>query len=80
MSVDAAVVSEIVRRVLREQGGAAAPQAVPVGVSNRHIHLTQEHVEILFGKGYALTPLKDLSQPVCLQGAADHHRALPAAH
>ena len=63
MSVDAAVVSEIVRRVLREQGGAAAPQAVPVGVSNRHIHLTQEHVEILFGKGYALTPLKDLSQP-----------------
>ena len=63
MSVDAAVVSEIVRRVLREQGGAAAPQAVPVGVSNRHIHLTQEHVEILFVKGYALTPLKDLSQP-----------------
>lgn len=63
MSVDAAVVSEIVRRVLREQGGAAAPQAVPVGVSNRHIHLTQEHVEILFGKGYALTSLKDLSQP-----------------
>ena len=44
MSVDAAVVSEIVRRVLREQGGAAAPQAVPVGVSNRHIHLTQEHL------------------------------------
>ena len=42
MSVDAAVVSEIVRRVLREQGGAAAPQAVPVGVSNRHIHLTQD--------------------------------------
>lgn len=65
MSVDAAVVSEIVRRVLREQGGAVAdaPQTVPVGVSNRHIHLTPEHVEILFGKGYELTPLKDLSQP-----------------
>ncbi|HPU58730.1 MAG TPA: phosphate propanoyltransferase [Candidatus Avimonas sp.] len=36
---------------------------IPVGISNRHIHLTQEHVEILFGKGYQLTPMKDLSQP-----------------
>ncbi len=36
---------------------------IPVGISNRHIHLTREHVEILFGKGYTLTKLKDLSQP-----------------
>lgn len=33
---------------------------VPVGVSNRHIHLTQEHVEVLFGEGYHLTKKKDL--------------------
>ena len=33
---------------------------VPVGVSNRHIHLTQEHVEILFGKGHQLTKKKEL--------------------
>ena len=33
---------------------------VPVGVSNRHVHLTQEHVETLFGEGYHLTKKKDL--------------------
>lgn len=33
---------------------------VPIGVSARHIHLTQEHVEILFGKGYQLTKKKEL--------------------
>lgn len=36
---------------------------VPVGLSNRHIHLSQEHLEILFGKGFELTKMKDLSQP-----------------
>ncbi|MBP3554440.1 MAG: phosphate propanoyltransferase [Clostridia bacterium] len=65
MSYDPNIVSEIVNRVMAEIGGGVAKEAslVPVGVSNRHIHLTQEHVEILFGKGYELTPFKDLSQP-----------------
>ncbi|ROR29087.1 putative phosphotransacetylase [Mobilisporobacter senegalensis] len=34
--------------------------AVPVGVSARHIHLTKEDVETLFGKGYELTKKKEL--------------------
>lgn len=38
-------------------------QKIPVGISGRHAHLTQEHLEILFGKGHRLTPMKDLSQP-----------------
>ena len=33
---------------------------VPVGVSARHVHLTQEHVETLFGPGYHLTKKKEL--------------------
>ena len=33
---------------------------VPIGVSARHIHLTQEHVEALFGPGYQLTKKKEL--------------------
>ena len=36
---------------------------VLVETSARHIHLTQEAVDALFGKGYALTNKKDLSQP-----------------
>lgn len=36
---------------------------VPIGISNRHIHVSQEDLESLFGKGYELTPMKDLKQP-----------------
>ena len=34
-----------------------------VETSARHVHVTQEHLEILFGKGAVLTKKKDLSQP-----------------
>lgn len=36
---------------------------VPIGVSARHIHLSEEHVEALFGAGYTLSEMKPLSQP-----------------
>ncbi|AWZ48962.1 phosphate propanoyltransferase [Clostridiaceae bacterium 14S0207] len=36
---------------------------IPVGISNRHVHLSERDVEILFGQGYQLSKLKDLSQP-----------------
>lgn len=45
--------------------GAAAQQPkseLVVSISARHIHLTDEHVEILFGKGHRLTPGKPLYQ------------------
>ena len=50
------MVMEAMNRKKESQGG----YLVPVGVSARHVHLTQEHVEVLFGKVYQLTKKKEL--------------------
>lgn len=71
MSISNVEIEAIVKKIVSEMNGSASEASappksgyeIPVGVSNRHIHLTQEHLEILFGKGYSLTHLKDLSQP-----------------
>lgn len=51
------------------KGAPAAPSPTPafkpnlvVNISARHCHLTQEHVDVLFGQGYQLTPMKTLYQ------------------
>ena len=63
--LDISQVESITRMVMEAINQAQSqPQPkgflVPVGVSARHVHLTQEHVEVLFGKGYQLTKKKDL--------------------
>ena len=66
MAYDDKVVAEIVSRVMAGLGTETASgsnDTVPVGVSNRHIHLSTADLETLFGAGYELTPIKDLSQP-----------------
>ena len=54
------LVTRIVQEVLTQSTSEKTGYLVPIGVSARHIHLTQEHVEALFGKGYQLTKKIDL--------------------
>jgi acetate kinase len=48
-----------VAAILRGQ----TPMPVPIEISAHHVHLSQMHVEALFGAGYTLTPEHELSQP-----------------
>ena len=64
MNIDNVNIAEIVRKVISEiSSGQSNDNKIPVGISNKHIHLSREDVETLFGKGYELTPMKELSQP-----------------
>ncbi|HPM80427.1 MAG TPA: phosphate propanoyltransferase [Candidatus Anammoximicrobium sp.] len=65
--MDRKTIENIVRQiVLQQAGGNGRPAAfrpnLVVSISARHVHLTDEHVEILFGPGHRLTPMKDLYQ------------------
>ena len=66
-ALDRADVERIVREIVLSRNGAAraltpeTPKLV-VSISARHCHLTDEHVETLFGAGHKLTPMKDLYQ------------------
>jgi putative phosphotransacetylase len=38
-------------------------KTITVGISARHVHVTRETLDVLFGEGYELTVKKELSQP-----------------
>ena len=64
MVYDEQLVRSIVKEVLGKlSGGLKVSDKIPVGLSNRHLHLIIQDIETLFGKGARLTKLRDLSQP-----------------
>src|SRR5512133_2131795 len=61
--IDRKIIEQIVREiVLKQVGGPPGKPNLVVSVSARHVHLTDEHVETLFGAGRKLTVMKDLYQ------------------
>jgi len=55
-----ALITRMVLEAIEQEKTEKSGFPVPVGVSARHLHLTQEHVDVLFGKGYQLTKKKEL--------------------
>lgn len=69
--LDKAQIESIIRELVAKQLGQKCPlnksqdddQKIPIGISNRHVHLSGHDLEILFGRDARLTKFKDLSQP-----------------
>ena len=59
MTVEQTIRNNVLLSVMQEKSEGF----VPAAVSNRHVHLSGQAVEVLFGKGYILNKQKDLSQP-----------------
>ena len=60
-SISRSQVEQLVRQALSQQlpgtsapGLQTAPNPLVVNISARHVHLSQEHLEVLFGKGAEL--------------------------
>jgi len=61
--IDRSVVEAIVRRVVLEHlGGPEGSSELVVSISARHVHLSEEDVQTLYGAGHKLTPMKPLYQ------------------
>ena len=55
-----AITQLVVEQLKNTEAETVCEERIPIGISARHVHLTQEHVEELFGKGYQLTKKKEL--------------------
>ncbi len=62
VDVERAVREIFARRLTTNAPVDSKPNPLVVNISARHCHLTEEHVEQLFGAGRTLTPMKDLYQ------------------
>ncbi|SLM86213.1 Ethanolamine utilization protein similar to PduL [Vagococcus fluvialis bH819] len=58
------ITNENIDEIIKEVVSRLQPKRdFEVEASGRHVHLSRKDIDTLFGKGYQLTKLKDLSQP-----------------
>jgi putative phosphotransacetylase len=57
------MITETIYKEIKPKEKSSNPFSIPVEISNHHIHLTRDSLDILYGKDYELTQLRDLSQP-----------------
>lgn len=58
--IDESVVKQVTKSIMAILEKENTDDSIKVGVSARHVHLSQADLETLFGKGYKLTPKKKL--------------------
>lgn len=56
-------VVKLITKIVVDKIKALENYKIPIGVSNRHVHLSQKDLDILYGLGYSLTKKIDLKQP-----------------
>lgn len=60
---EARAIAGAVHEIVRDRDRVASPRPIPLAISARHVHLTPEAVETLFGAGHTLTEHRPLRQP-----------------
>lgn len=58
--VDESIVKQVTKIIIEQLNNESADDGIKVGVSARHVHLSQADLETLFGKDHQLTPKKML--------------------
>jgi len=57
------MITETIYKEIKPKEESSHFFSIPVEISNHHVHLTRDSLDILYGKDYELTKLRDLSQP-----------------
>jgi len=57
------MITETIYKEIKPKEESSHLFSIPVEISNHHVHLTGDSLDILYGKDYELTKLRDLSQP-----------------